>query len=278
MALESYITRMKSAMDHFLGEWKSQVSDADRLTLLKGVLEFDLPALLGDQFAALDRTWSFRAADEDDFRTLTNVTLDDGVSVADAAAGNGVVETVPIDLEGNQAALAMVTADSDAELPVDTLFDLCLDGNPGDADAGSFLHADESKTLTWGTEVLLDVYPTDHLVLRVTVTGAARIRAVRLRLAYAGRGLLSKHVQAIAMMASASFFHERLTKAAYHQNDSETQKTLRDLRDSLRKQAKGFLLAPEAAGLDRSSGSLGVLGGKQNKYFDAFERQTRNTG
>lgn len=264
-------------MDHYLGEWSSQVSDAARMVLLRGVLEFELPTLLGSQFAALDRTWSFRAADAGDFRVQTNVTLDDGLSVADAEEGDGIVETKAIDLEGNQAALAMVTADSDAELPVGSLFDLCLDANAVDADAGSFLHEDEGKTLAWATEVLLDVYPTDQLVLRVTVTGEARFRAVRLRLAYAGKGSLSKHVQAISLLASAAFFHERLTKAAYHNNDPETQKTLRDLRDSLRKQAKGFLLGPDtsAAGQGEAS-AIGISGGSNNKWWDQFKRQTGN--
>lgn len=264
MPIESQITRIKQGIEKRISPWTQ--TDAEMMILIQQVLESDMPEHFSRHYAAKEVFISFRAMDSAKFSRLNNATLNDCFSATEG--GIAVLETAPSDLAGRIVALAVISADMSEE--TDLTADLCLDANPSDSDAGSWLAEDEGVEIGFDTPILLDTFPTDHLQLRLTLAQGI-VRSVRLRMAFVGSvNDLSYHGNVIADFAAALFFARETRAAVQAGNDRDTVKNLAGLRDEFKAKAIGFLTAGS-----RQSGQY--LGGVEqvadisNLYWERYQ-------
>lgn len=251
MALSSYFSQIRDAVTDYIAPYTRTETLLNKH--IRRVLESEMPTYRASQYRAVTREWSFRAIDADQFRLLTNVELDDDLSVAEGEA-TGLIETAGLDISGGQLAMGVVTKDDNAGGAVS--FDLCLDASPDDLTTGSFLHADESVALAFGTEIYLDVYPSEYLVVRLNVTSPVRVRSLRMKLLFVGsRDVLSEHLDAIARFAAIRILMEERQKYAVS-GALESARNLWSQMQDYKNLALGVLGVKEGKG-DRG----GALGG-----------------
>lgn len=240
MALESIFTRIKTELGLLLTSWS--LSDAQKTDLILGALGYDFAQSSGIRFDSEMFDLNFREVDSELFRSITNATLDDTLTITDVAAGAAVLETNPISFMHTRPMLMYLTYDGD--LSGGTFaYDLCLNAIKEDEDAGIFLSEERTTPVTqnWATDLYVDTYPADHLVIRLTLTTAGNIRAVRVRIVYGGSTVPQAAVGQIACLAAARFHRSRLETAHKERWTDDAKAGIRDIMVDYTNRAKGIL-------------------------------------
>jgi len=267
MALESVFTRIYAALDEELTGFT--LSADEKTALVRAVLESDLADFRGG-LGAIELTFSFRATEEPHYRLLTNVVLEDRLVLAVAGTA-GVAETLALAFTGRQLMTAKLS--KDAETGCTATFDLCVDADPEDDDAGSFLVADEGKTLAWDTEIALDVYPCDHVVLRMSLasTCTGGLRAVRMRVGSISKSLTASQVRAVAQLAARRYYRAMENRCIRAGGDPQTLANLKTKIAALGREALGLLPGSEKTVTGNLGGPVGNVNAAVNKYWDRLK-------
>ena len=267
MALESVFTRIYAALDEELTGFA--LTSDEKSALVRAVLESDLAEFRGG-LQAVELTFSFRATEEPHYRLLTNVTLEDRL-VLTVAGTVGLLETRGLDFSDRQLMTAKLS--KDAETGATVTFDLCVDADPDDDDAGTFLVAEEGKTLVWDTEIALDLYPTDHLVLRLTLAGSSTggLRAVRMRVSSISKVWSASQVRAVAQLAARRYFRAMENRCVKAGGDPQTLANLRGKIRDLGREALGLLPGAEKTVTGSLGGAVQNVNAAENPWWDRLK-------
>ena len=256
MGLESVFTRIYAALDSELSGYT--LTSDEKAALVRVVLESELAEYLGAMTDSVTVTFSFRETEAVHFRRKDNATFDDRLSLT-AAGTVCVVETAALDFSDKQLMAAKLS--KDAETGCTPTIDLCVDADPDDDEAGSFLVADEGHAaLAWDTEIPLDIYPTDYLVLQLTLpsNSTGGLRAVRLRLTMLSKALTNKQIWAVGKLAARRHYQKLENYALKGGGDPQTVANWQRKIKDLGAEARG-LMAGVGGGV-----AAGGLGGPVN--------------
>jgi hypothetical protein len=265
-SIESPIARIKEKFLGRIGDYAPDVTNQD--ALLRAVLEQDIPQQLNSEFGAKTVTLGFREMDQGSFPEQDNATFDDGLSVTEAGRP-ATVETSLFNFSGVQLALAYLGFDSVLESGDSLTFDIMPDANAADGAAGRWLGSQELVTLAWNTEIMLDIYPTDAVKLKFSLSGAAKIRSVRIRFLIVGLSdTLVLHENMIAGLMAARLYADLMIKGSRMGWSDETLRNLRALKTEARNDALGIVNSQSKEITGEIGGPVQMANSYSNPYWE----------
>ncbi|MCL4304297.1 hypothetical protein KJZ99_00080 [bacterium] len=267
MALESRFLRLREVIRDELNGF--DLDTDGQVSLIQAALTAFGGSISGGRLVPLEIDINFRAMDRGNFRLVENAVLDDSLKVADSGAGAAVVETLPIPLSGRPLLLRFSRDLESESQDGPGEFDFYLDAHPDYPEAGSLWSAGTGGSLTWDTEIYVDAYPADHLVIRISVTGNQKLGSVKCRVLFGGFLTDDSLIFPIAWMGCSIFHRRRLSSGNKNRLSVEQMQELRMLSDMYRKDALGKLLGDtqQSSGAGQATGPVQVAG-YHNPYRD----------